>query len=244
MEFDPRDQEVIQHLQKLREADPEYPPELLAERRQHFLKQMGEVGLGVAAGVKIQQALKSAKTLPTPPTTSALLEAVLVVAIIAEAGAVTYFYRDRLAKIVRDFVASGEVQEIISPPGVNTPLITTIDTLNPVDPFTPDGRNTSTPPLLVGSPTPSEVAVTPTQTPSPDILVATSPVNATAVLVNSTPDPNGDNGNHYGQTPKPERTKENNGNDEKHPKEEPPKEEEKPPKKDPPPKDPKPTKTK
>ena len=116
MGFDPEDQEVIRHLRKLRQADNEYPPELLAVRRQRFLRQMREMSLGVGAGVSLQQALKNVKAPSTTPIASTLLEAILVVAIIAEAGAVTYFYRDKLAALLKTFVSSTEVQEIISPP--------------------------------------------------------------------------------------------------------------------------------
>jgi hypothetical protein len=167
------------------------------------------------------------------------------VAIIAEAGTAAYFYRDKLADVLKTFVASTEVQEIISPPVITTSLTASIATPSPEQTFTPEFENTATPQLLIVSEAPAEVAVTPTQTPGPSILNATNPVNATAAQVNPLPDPNGNNGNHYGQTPKPERTKENNGNDNKPPKEDPPKEDGKPPKNDPPPKDdPKPTKSK
>ena len=106
MGFDPEDQEVIRHLRKLSQADNEYPPKLLASRRQRFLRQMGEVSLGMGAGVSQQQAIKNIKAPPTTPIASTLLETILVVAIVAEAGAVTYFYRDKLATILKAFVAS------------------------------------------------------------------------------------------------------------------------------------------
>ena len=233
MEFDPEDQEVIRQLRKLKQADKEYPPELMAARRQRFMRRMGEISLGLGAGVGLQQAIKGAKALPTSTITSRLLETVLVVAIVAEAGAVTYFYRDKLADFLKTFVASPEIQEIISPPVMTNSLTTTI--------ATPFPEHTLTPEALTASEAPAGLAVTPTQTPGPSVLDATNAVNATAAQANSTPDPNGNNGNHYGQTPKPERTKENNGNNDKPPKDD----EQKPPKKDPPPKeDPKPTKAK
>ena len=248
MEIDPQDQEVIRQLRKLKQAEKQYPPELLTARRQRFLQQMSQISLGMGAGASIRQAVKSAKAPLTTPVTSKLLETVLVVAIIAEAGAVTYFYRDKVAELLKNFVASGEVQEIISPSSVNTPLITTIDTLPSEDTLTPVVVDTATPQLSIVSEVPTEVAVTSTQTPGLSALDATQPVNTAAAQVDSTPDlsgindNNGNNGNHYGQTPKPERTKENNGNNDKPPKDDPPKqdppkEDEKHPKDNKPPKD-------
>jgi len=217
MEFNPEDREVIRQLRKLKQVDKEYPSELFAARRQRFLRRMGEISLGLGAGVGLHQAIKSAKALPTSPVTSKLLETVLVVAIVAEAGAVTYFYRDKLADLLKTFVASPEIQEIISPPVMPTSLTTTISTPFSEHTFTPEPENTSTPQVLTASEAPAGLAVTLTQTPDPNLLNATTAVNATAAQSNSTPDPNGNNGNHYGQTPRPERTKENSGNNDKPP---------------------------
>lgn len=252
MGFVPQDQEIIQQLSKLKQADTEYPPELLAAQRHLFLKRMGEISLGVGAASNLSPEPKVVKAPPTTPIASTLLETVLVVAIIAEAGAVAYFYRDKLSDMVKTFVASGEVQEIISPPLVTTStsvLTTAIITSSPEYTFTPEIEDSPTPLFLLASQAPADVVITPTTTPIPGIINEVNPVNPTAVQINSTPNPggnNGNNGNHYGQTPKPERTKENNGNDnkppkedEKPPKEEPPKDDNKPPKDDP-----KPTKSK
>ncbi len=215
MGFDPQDHEVIDHLRQLKQTDNEYPPELLAARRQRFLRQMGELSLGVSAGASLEQAAKAPKAPPATPVASRILETVIVVAIIAEAGTVAYFYRDQLAKLVKTFVASAEVQEIISPPVINTSQISVI----PVS-VTPSPEMTATFALPSASVSPAEVVITPTLTGTPNPVLAgpTDPVLPAATQVNSTPVPNGNNGNHYGQTPKPERTKENNGNDNKPPK--------------------------
>ena len=78
---------------------------------------------------------------------------------------------------------------------------------------------------------PVEIPVTGTSTPPPGVAEDNSNNTAGVDLLNATPAPNGlngnpsNNGNHYGQTPKPERTKENGNNpppkdnDEKPPKE-------------------------
>ena len=156
MEFDPQDQEVIRELRKLKQTDKEYPPQLLAARRQRFVRRMGEISLGVGNGASLQHSIKGAKYLPTSPIASRLLETVLVVAIIAEAGAVTYFYRDRLADLLQTFVASGEVQEIISPPVITTALTTTLATPIPEHTFTPELESTRTPEVLTASAAPAD----------------------------------------------------------------------------------------
>lgn len=213
MGLDPRDQEVIGQLRKFRDADKEYPPELLAARRHLFLKRLGEMSLGIGVGGSIQQTLKTSKTPSISPITSKLLETVLVVAIIAEAGTVAYFYRDKLSEALKTFAASAEIQEIISPPVIaspTSPFTTAINTASPEPTLTPESIHTSVRVLSIVSQAPG--TITPTQTPAPGLGDSSNSVNPTAIQSNSTPNPNGNNGNHYGQTPKPERTKENNGN--------------------------------
>ncbi|HUE99205.1 MAG TPA: hypothetical protein VMN99_08105 [Anaerolineales bacterium] len=210
MRFDSQDEEVIRLLTRLKEADREYPQDLLAARRQRYLKRMGEIGLGIGTGLEIERAVESVKP-PTPATvTSTLLETALVVAIVVEASAVAYFYREKLADLFQTITTSPEIQEIISPPGISTPAVAGMVTPSPVIP--------STILLQTISESPTETMPTPTRTPSPaGIVEETSPSSGEATQVSSTLIPNGNNGNHYGQTPKPERTKENNGNNDRPP---------------------------
>ena len=88
MGFDTQDKEIVRLLTKLKDADGKYPPDLLAARRQGYLKQMGQIGLGIGAGIKIKNALNSAKAPALASATSRVLESALVVAIVAETGAV------------------------------------------------------------------------------------------------------------------------------------------------------------
>ena len=61
MGFDAQDKEIVRLLTKLREADGKYPSDLLTSRRQSYLKRMGEVSLGIGAGLKIKNALEAQK---------------------------------------------------------------------------------------------------------------------------------------------------------------------------------------
>jgi hypothetical protein len=219
MGFDAQDKEIVRLLTKLKDADGKYPPDLLAARRQHYLKQMGQFGLGLGVGAGLKNAVKSGKTPAFSSTTSTILESALVVAIVAETGTVAYFYRDKLAEIVQKFTKESRVQEVATSPspvqggqeihGVNPSpaIISTVPTTT-----------------LPVSPTAVELS----STPIPGVVQENNTTSAS-----STPAPNvnngnnGNNGNHYGQTPKPQRTKEpknNNKNDQ------PPKDNSKPPK--------------
>lgn len=230
MDFDPEDQEIIRLLTKIREAEGGYPEHMLVARRRSYLKRMTEINLGIAPEPAISHAAKDVKLSPLSPATATLVETMLVVAIVAEATAVAYFYRDRLADFFRRAVTEPRVQEVTPPPSGATSL--------ELQGITPSPALTVTDPSVTTwvHPTPTGIAVTPTSTPIPGVsdnstleaagTIATGQTN----VLNATPGlndnsgNNGNSGNHYGQTPKPERTKEN-GN---HP---PPKEnEDKPPK--------------
>ena len=192
------DQEVIKLLAKLKEADSEYPQHLLAARRQKYLRRMAEIELGIPR-VEFKPATEP-KIPPAPPAfNSTLLETILLVAIAVEVGALAYFNRDKLAELIQTITRAPEVGEIIAPPETMTVA-------------TPDA--TSTLVSLTVPLSPTEIVITSTQTPAPEALVVTiTPSSSEGITqVAGTPVPNENNGNHYGQTPKPERTKENNGN--------------------------------
>jgi hypothetical protein len=219
MDVDPEDQEIIRLLTKIKEAEAEYPEHLLVERRRSYLKRMGEVSLGIPAETGIKDAPKDVKPTNISPATTTLVETALVIAIIAEAGTVAYFYRDRLTDFFRRVVAEPRVQEVTPSPVVTTSF--------EIQAIVPSPALTVTVPsaTIWSPPSPTGVAVTPTGTPAPDVIpgvvdnngistAATGEVN----VLNATPGPNdssvnnGNNGNHYGQTPRPERTKENGNN--------------------------------
>lgn len=198
MEFEPKDQEVVDLLAKLKSTNGGYPPEMLASRRQTYLNQMAGMGLGAGIGTILKNAAKNGDGSSfTPPSTGALLEVVLVVAIVAETGVLAYFNRDKLADFFRSSSTDSNTQEVSSPPAIASPL--------------PELEISGSPISMSFTGTASEV---PTGTPVPGITDdLTINNNEGTNLISSTPNPNGNNGNngnHYGQTPKPERTKENN----------------------------------
>lgn len=221
MDFDPEDQEIIRLLGKIKDAEGDYPEQMLVARRHSYLKRMGEIGMGIGADLPIKDVVKDAKPPSIPPATSTLLETALVIAIVAEASTVAYFYRDQLADFFRRAVTEPRVQEVTPPPADATSY--------EVQGVVPSPALTATVPsaTIWSAPSPTGIFVTITGTPGPGAIPGVVDNNRTntvsngtgeAILLNSTPGPNtssdknGDNGNHYGQTPKPERTKENGNN--------------------------------
>ncbi len=207
MGFDAQDKEIVRLLTKLKDADGKYPPDMFAARRQHYLKQMGQIGLGLGVGAGLKNAIRGGKAPALSSTTSTILESALVVAIVAETGTVAYFYRDKLAEIVQNITKESRVQEVATSP-------TPVHAGQEIQGVTASPATNSTLPsaTLSVSPTPIELS----GTPIPDVVEENHTTSAS-----STPAPNlnngnnGNNGNHYGQTPKPQRTKEprNNNND-------------------------------
>src|SRR5215213_2822179 len=187
MGYDAQDQEVIKLLKQLKKAGAEYPQDLLVARRQRYQVRMAQIGLGVGTNMGI----KNQRTSGPPSAAGTLLETILVVAILAEASAVGYFYRDKVTDFLQKITSGPSVEEVTPPP---------VPTTMEVQGITPSPVLTST----SISPTLAESA-----TGTPDAAFVEEN-NSAATQANSTPDPNGNNGNHYGQTPKPERTKENN----------------------------------
>jgi len=197
MELDPNDYDIVKLLTKLKNSNGAYPPDLLTPRRQNYLRRVAEIGLGfgVAEGLKTTvQSGSKAGSLSTV-TASGLIEAALVVAIVAEAGAAAYMYRDQIAKIIQSYTSQPQVVEITSAPETE------------FSPNLPNG--------VIGDP--EELSATPStvETPSGTAIAPTSAANNNqdnpGNQAVSTPDPNGNNGNQYGLTPKPDRTKEPGG---------------------------------
>lgn len=238
MEFEPEDQDVVSLLTRLKNAEDQYPEQMFAARRQTYLRQMANIGMGLSANSGISNPAADAATNlnppPISPLTSTLLETALVFAIIVETTAVAYFYRDRLADFFQTIAVQSEprVGVVASPPAPLTAL--------EIQGVTPSPVITSTLPStsIVISPSPTGTMNLPTVPPLPGVAHENEPNNsngAGVVTVDSTPVPGGSNnnspgqgsnagqtpepertsensGNHYGQTPKPERTRENNGN--------------------------------
>ena len=226
MEFDPQDRKVVELLTKLKGASESYPSQMLAARRQAFLNTMAGAGLSVGTGSALNGTSKGGGGSGAASLSiGKVLEVALIVAIVAEAGALAYFYRDRVADVFRSTSEPSHVQEI-SPPVATFSF--------------PDLEISEIPSSAVPTGTAPEMA-TSTSTQIPDVaddptsdsnvdVSSTDPMSGANVNSDSTPVPNvnndnngnpgnngnngnnSNNGNHYGQTPRPERTKDNHDN--------------------------------
>lgn len=206
MELDPKDYDVVRLLTKLKDNNGAYPPELMTPRRQTYLRRVTEIGLGFGVSSALKTTVKSGSKAGSYSTIAGgLIEAALVVAIVAEAGAAAYIYRDQISALVRSYTSQPRVEEVTSVPTTDfSPILP--------GPILSDPTKAATTPVA---------AVTPSGTPIPGAAgsaTASAASNADAndnnpgIQSNSTPDPNVNNGNQYGLTPKPDRTKEPGGN--------------------------------
>lgn len=201
MEYDPQDQDVVTLLTKLKDVQGEYPKNMLMSQRQNYLKRMAEIGLGISAAQGINNIAENAKPPGAVPTAGTLLETALIVAIVTEASLMAYFYRDQLTDFFRDLTTNSGIEEIVPTPASSITL---------------EGQEISPSPAATPTLPPTTI---PTGTGIPTVVSIPGTLNENngTLQANSTPDPNGNNGNHYGQTPKPARTKDNNGNNDKPP---------------------------
>jgi len=193
MEFEPSNDEVVQLLMKLKSGNGAYPPELLAARKARYLQQVVQVGMAAGTGMGIKKILKGGSGPGIPPAVGTLLEAVLVIAIVAEAGSLGYFYKDKLAELLNISWGKPKVEQSSNPPVVTSPM--------------PQLQSTASPLMTETQ--------TPIGSPSPIVVINRTTISATEVVkpVNPLPAATEKNGNQYGLTPKPERTKDpNDGN--------------------------------
>ncbi len=192
MDFDEKDNKVIELLVQLKNAEGGYPVEMMALRRQNYIKQLAAMSIGVGGINTFARVRKSGWGASLPRATSTLLETALIVAIVVEVGAMAFINREKVNEFLRTLSNQPKVEEVqVSPePAL---LITETSVTNTLDP-----TESSTP---TGTPTPQLLLVT-----------STSTEKSNFVQPGSTPKPKDNNGNHYGQTPKPERTKQPNNN--------------------------------
>jgi hypothetical protein len=189
MGIDPKNNDVLELLKKLKENNGAYPQELFAVRRQGYLRQVAAIGGGAGLASGLRNTVKSGKGAALHPVTGTLLEGLLVIAIVAEVSTVAYFYRDKFAKLLQNFSNQPKVEEVTNPPVISSAI--------PGLELTPSPVITETE-TAVG--TPSLLAEQPTQ---PGSNPGSTGNSAVSTLV-----PNGNNGNQYGHTPIPKRTKE------------------------------------
>jgi len=202
MEFETEDQQIIDLLTRLKNQGGVYPRKLLVPRRQVFLSQMASVGLGLGIGAGIKMAAKSSKggTLFHFPALSAssLVETLLVLAIVVQASAIAYRYRDKITDFVNTLSSSYIPTEVSIPVTGSSPTDIVVSD-------TPTVMTTETP-----SASPSSTVTTLPSTSESDNGNDTSNNNSSAssTAPAATPRPTNDNnGNHYGQTPRPPQEK-------------------------------------
>lgn len=191
MDFDEKDAEVIKLLTQLKNSEGGYPMEMMVSRRQSYIQQLAGLGIGVGAAGALKEVIKGGGGSAIPPVAGTLLETILIVAIVAEGAAVALMNRDKLTDLLNTITNQPRVEEV-----VNTPI-------EAASPFTELVVPTTFEPTMTGT-------VTPVGTPSPVFLFVTrdaaSDHEDSSHQAVSTPNPQDDNGNHYGLTPKPERT--------------------------------------
>jgi hypothetical protein len=188
MEDNSGDQKVIDLLSKLKNDQNAYPSDLLELRRQKYLHQAVQASLAIGAGAGLKNTLKGGGAKVTP-TAGTWLEAALVVAIILEVSTAAYFYRHKLADLLETVLPTPSVQEVTPPPVITSLLpVTEISVV-------PTASPTGTP---TGTPAPSVTGDNPSN--SND---SSNDVGGENNQVASTPVPNGNNGNHFGQTKQP-----------------------------------------
>ncbi len=208
MEHLPEDQKVVDLISKLKKSNGAYPSDMLASRRQQYLKQVANVGLGIGVGAGLKHAVKSGGN--GAGTTATLggkvLETVLIAAIVIESGTAAYLYRGKIADWIQSFTS----------PTVQQAAAQSEDAAS--QNLEPDVVIVA--PSVAASNTPS---ATPAGTPAPGVAGSNND-NSSSAGFNATPSPdgsvngssgnngnNGNNGNQYGLTPKPDRDKDNNG---------------------------------
>jgi len=199
MELDPKDYNVVKLLTKIKQSGSAYPAELLNPRRQMYIKRVAEIGLGIGIGTGLKTTIKGGeKTGAFSSVAGGLVEATLVVAIMAEAGVAAYIYRDKISALIKPTSIQPNVVEVASPTETRfSPKLP-----RPVVPLIEPSEASPTSP---SSATPSLTAV-------PGAAAGNNNQNNQGLEASATPDPKGNNGNQYGLTPKPDRTKAPGGN--------------------------------
>jgi hypothetical protein len=193
--LDLQEPEIERFFSILKLIETAYPPDLLEARRSEFVRRAEEISqrLGVLPAFKNRLRSDPGKS---PLSLGGIIETVLVLAIVGEAGAAAYFYRGKIAEAFRFDDPTTEVMvESSLTPEFASPVFEPAPTEEAIFTITPS----------------------PTGTPSPTVAPTEASNGSEGESLsqpNVTPAPKDDTGNHFGQTPKPERTKDNgNGKD-------------------------------
>lgn len=192
------EKDVLQLFSSLKNAENNYPHDMIESRRDTFSKQAAAMAILAKASGEAVVATTTSQTASTTSSGAAdagsvsmstILETALVIAIVAEAGVAAYVYREKIAEFVNSTFGP-KTEQVASPP-----------------------EDTSSDSTVIAVPSDETPTATVTETPTPPEFVNPGTIdndNNGDSKVTSTPDPNDDPGNRYGNTPKPERTKENN----------------------------------
>ncbi|NJC95371.1 MAG: hypothetical protein C3F07_21520 [Anaerolineales bacterium] len=205
----PNEEHVLNLLKSLKQAENNYPSELLQTRRDLFAKQVasaailthsaGNGGGSSAAGAGQGSAGTAASSTAIGSSIGTILEVALVVAIVAEAGVAAYIYREKIADFFNSFLSPNS--EVVTNPSDDLSL-----------PVTGDVNITDTPvtetPIVTVTVSPYDTPVAPSQ------VIDASGSGAGTVQAPSTPNPTDDNpGLHLGQTKQPTKAPKNDSND-------------------------------
>jgi len=209
------EKDILNLLSNLKNMGGSYPSDMIQSRRDVYIKQAaamavlsktsgnGNGGGTSAGGGSGMTASGGASAGIGTLSLGTFLETALVVAIAVEAGVAAYIYRDKIADFINSNT-SPKVEVVVNPtddyssvPAVIpvTGEVTAIET--PTDTPTVSVTETSTPPIPIIEAAPQNG----NNTSSSDIQEA-----------GSTPAPTDNPGNHFGNTPKPERTKDTSNN--------------------------------
>jgi len=195
------DQDVLKLLTDLKNTENTHPTDVLQSRRDTYIKQAAAMAVLAKAAQSGSGASPAGTNSPSNPLakltphTGKILEIALISAIVLETVVVAYIYRDRIRDFFNDVI----------PPRVENVTNPTVDFVTPSSEATSVDNE-----AITDTPTPT-ITVTVTEEPTIIPIVPTSNNNSSDnKQINATPPPKENPGNHYGNTPKPDRDKNNN----------------------------------
>jgi len=205
------DKDVLQLLTSIRNSENNYPQDMIESRRDMFTKQAAAMAVLMKAGINGANTTGTGQAASTASTTSSgatvgiggmsmgtLLETLLVIAIVAEAGVATYVYREKIAEFFNS--TFGPKVEQVSNPINDSP-----DTIA--------SNETSTAETSTGTVTVTETPLHPGYTPPAQANDNNGSGDAGNAQITSTPDANNGNGLHLGQTQQPSKEPKKNDSD-------------------------------
>ena len=207
--------DVLQLFEGIKDAENNYPQDLIEARRASFAKQAAAMAVLMKAGVSGASTTGAGQATTTSTTTGStaavggmsmgtLLETILVIALVAESGVAAYIYREKIADFFNPS-STPKVEQSTNPN--NDPSQNFVASDEPIM------EATETPELTI------TVTTTVIETPVTPDFISSTPQNIEQngdVQVASTPVPtDSGNGLHLGQTKQP--TKENKNNNDNNP---------------------------